>query len=197
MGHDGKFQRDRNGRRRSYLLVALVAASTLAFGGCVWLNVGVPSRGTFRVVNVKDDGTLVVRGSGGREFGVKMYAIRLKEDWQRELRAKGGIVPRVIQLRNGPGRIIEKDGRLVYDQRCISRDPRVLVSLNIVEPDLVTPKRDEQGNILAHVAANWHPPIVLETSLIWFGVAEPNPDIRDDPIVDHLRSAQRSVDSRK
>jgi hypothetical protein len=187
---------DRKPMPRSYVSLGLLVASAAVFSGCLSAYVGFPSRGTFRVVSVKEDGTLVARRSGGREFGVKMYGIRLKEDWWRQL--GGTMPPRVIQLRNGAAVIIEKDGRLVYDQKCEVTGGKDLVSPNIVEADLVTPSRDQNGNILAIVITySSFPPVLLHSYLMVCRVAEPDPDISGDPFVDSLRDIKRSIQAQE
>jgi len=196
MEHSVKRRQDRKPMRRRYLSLALLLASAAVFSSCLSAYVGFPSRGTFRVVSVKEDGTLVARRSGGREFGVKMYGIRLKEDWRAQL--GGTMPPRVIELRNGAAVIIEKDARLVYDQKCEVTGARDFVSPNIVEADRMTPKSDEEGNILAIVITySSFPAGLLQSYLMVCGAAEPDPDISDDPFVDWLRDIKRSIQAQE
>jgi len=174
--------------RRCHLSLALLLACAAVFSSCLSAYVGFPSRGTFRVVSVKEDGTLVARRSGGREYWVRLYGVRTVDDWEQAMRGRGYGPPRVVELRNGDARIIEKDGRLVYNRKYVKAPPwRNLQCPNIVESDGLTPTRDKEGNVLAIVMSRLSPPACLQDHLIICGFARPDPDIVDDPFVDTLR----------
>jgi hypothetical protein len=152
---DDRLKHDRSGIGRCHLLLALLLASAAVFSGCIWSLVSMPRKGTFRVIRGGKHGTLLVRGTRGRDYWVKLYGVRTVDDWEQAMRGRGYGPPRVVELRNGDARIIEKDGRLVYNRKYVKAPPwRNLQSPNIVESDGLTPTRDKERNVLAIVMSS-------------------------------------------
>jgi hypothetical protein len=193
MGTKAIGHRDRHVKRmRRFLLTILACASMGIHGGCVSWLLDTFEGGGFKVIRYENDGTMLLRGSKGRKHRVRLYGIRIKsgsQDPLKEFRKDEFYARTRVKLINGGTYIVEKGGKLVYGSELLSRSDDY--SPNIVESDGKTPKKDEDGSVPAIVAYVSYPPFSVQRILLELGIAEPDPDISNDPYVDSLRRYER------
>ena len=163
---------------RSKNWLAAVLLLVLIPGCWAWIPVREnPAAGLFRVLAYEPDGTLVISG----QHRLRLYGIKIVQTGALFEQTFNTFVGQTIWCSTKGYRLVQQEGTLHY-RKDYDGDPSSLQgSALLMERDL-TPKRDKEGRVLVLALTTWHPPMLLQETLLLKGIAKPDPELaRSDP----------------